>query len=348
MPVAFVWEQIVVANVAVSNGVRTGSDGDSEESVNDHRRGGSSTTNSGETTTMESSNGNAKVSASKKLASIPVARGQPRISAKDVVANVMNQQAGDAELNRHQPWRQHTGTVSRFTITFENKYDGSNIKTLSWVDVLGNHDYGGADFICNRGDSPAKCSSVDDLMDSSEEQILVAGNIHQFERWPPGLERSLFTSTPSRTQLLNFLRQNIAYSTATWEVMNSNYSPYAHCVAAGMDKWLNIINNTGVHLWLNGHTHGENHDSSSSLGVHFVDNELAEVSKKESASGIPTHAEEYVVNLDITCDGHEYGFFLLTASKDWLKLHSIILLMTGGRMRRTFNATTISGVAAKQ
>ncbi|KAG7375667.1 hypothetical protein PHYPSEUDO_000293 [Phytophthora pseudosyringae] len=32
------------------------------------------------------------------------------------------------------------GRDSRFTSTFEDKYDGLNIKTLPWVNVLGNHD----------------------------------------------------------------------------------------------------------------------------------------------------------------------------------------------------------------
>jgi len=37
------------------------------------------------------------------------------------------------------------GRDTRFTTTFEEKYTGSNIKSVPWVNVLGNHDYGGAD-----------------------------------------------------------------------------------------------------------------------------------------------------------------------------------------------------------
>ncbi|KAF1774775.1 Metallo-dependent phosphatase-like [Phytophthora cactorum] len=128
---------------------------------------------------------------------------------------------------------------------------------------LGNHDYGGADFICNSGDSPAKYSSNDGR----------------------------------RVLKDHFYVYTIEDSTSGVSIDVFNVDSGDDDLHVGMDKWLNIINNTGVHLWLNGHTHGENHDSSSSLGVHFVDNELAEVSKKESASGIPTHAEEYVDNL---------------------------------------------------
>lgn len=54
--------------------------------------------------------------------------------------------------------------------------------------------------------------------------------------------------------------------------MNSHGSPYAHYVQKGMERWFNIIKDTGAYLWLNGNTHGENHEYSASLGVHFIDN----------------------------------------------------------------------------
>lgn len=86
-----------------------------------------------------------------------------------------------------------------------------------------------------------------------------------------------------------------------------------------MEKWFNVINDTGVHLWLNGHTHGGNRDYSSSLGVHFVDNGASGGVQKESGSGIPTYTAGYVDNL-WTYDGQEYAFFSLIASMDWLKV----------------------------
>ncbi|EEY60713.1 uncharacterized protein PITG_21484 [Phytophthora infestans T30-4] len=68
------------------------------------------------------------------------------------------------------------------------------------------------------------------------------------------------------------LKANIANSTATWKIVNSHSTHYAE---AGMQEWFDIINDTGVHLWLNGHTHGENR-------------------RLLSASGIPTYAEGYL------------------------------------------------------
>ncbi|KAG7375666.1 hypothetical protein PHYPSEUDO_000292 [Phytophthora pseudosyringae] len=91
---------------------------------------------------------------------------------------------------------------------------------------------------------------------------------------------------------------------------------------SAMDKWFNIINGTGVHLWLNGDTHGENHDYSSSLGVHFVDNGAG--IQKESASGIPTYAADY----------------------DWLKLQ-YHTANDKWSYAKTFNATTIGVVTTK-
>ncbi|KAG3061598.1 hypothetical protein PC121_g12914, partial [Phytophthora cactorum] len=82
------------------------------------------------------------------------------VNAEDIVANVMNQQAAAAEVapkcvighGDNFYWNgidSEDGRDSRFTTTFESKFDGDNIKTLPWVNVLGNHDYGGADYICS-------------------------------------------------------------------------------------------------------------------------------------------------------------------------------------------------------
>ncbi|POM69975.1 Hypothetical protein PHPALM_13683, partial [Phytophthora palmivora] len=97
------------------------------------------------------------------------------INAENVVANVMNQQAADAEVapkvvighGDNFYWsgiNSEDGRDSRFTTTFEDKFDGDNIKTIPWVNVLGNHDYGGADYICSSGDNTAKCSDSTELV----------------------------------------------------------------------------------------------------------------------------------------------------------------------------------------
>ncbi|GMF16520.1 unnamed protein product [Phytophthora lilii] len=347
------------------------------------------------------------------------------INAEDVVANVMNQQAGKADVppkcvighGDNFYWNginSADGRDSRFTTTFEGKFDGLNIKTIPWVNVLGNHDYGGADYICNSGDSAAKCSSSDELMTAlknkySWQATYTSPNddrwvledhfyVYTVEDSASGVSIDIFNvdsgdadshgamevccqcygyaegndatckniargdddccggdtdmfdkcfaqftawSDDSRKQL----EANIANSTATWKVVNSHYSPYAHYDQDGMEKWFKIIKDTGVHLWLNGHTHGENHDYSSTLGVHFVDNGAGGGIQKESASGIPPYAKDYVENL-WTYDGQEYGFFSLTASKDWLKMQ-YHTADDKWSYAKTFNSTTIGGVTTK-
>ncbi|KAI9981264.1 hypothetical protein PInf_008914 [Phytophthora infestans] len=296
------------------------------------------------------------------------------VNAEDIGANVMNQQAKDADVapkcvighGDNFYWNgidSANGRDSRFTTTYESKFDGDNIKTLPWVNVLGNHDYGGADYICSDGDSAGKCSDTDDLLTSlknkfSWQSTYTSPNddrwvledhfyVYSIKDEASGISIDIFNvdsgdadshgatevccqcygyagddddkcsniargddaccggdgdmydkcmaqftawSDDSRKQL----EANIANSWATWKVVNSHYSPYAHYAEAGMDKWFSIINDTGVHLWLNGHTHGENHDYSTSLGVHFVDNGAGGGIQKESASGsgIPTYAKD--------------------------------------------------------
>ncbi|KAE9191407.1 hypothetical protein PF005_g18855 [Phytophthora fragariae] len=403
------------------------------------------------------------------------------VNAEDMVANVMDQQAGDADVapkvvighGDNFYWsgiNSEDGRDSRFPTTFEDKFDifsffrfpvpqrhhsppapvdassvlrssrplgvdtapertlgvspptkgpedkfdGDNIKTIPWVNVLGNHDYGGADYICSSGDNTAKCSDSDALVAALKNKFSWQSGytspnddwwiledhfyVYTIEDADSGVSIDIFNidsndadshgaqetccqcygyagddddtcdnisrgddacaggdtdmydasvdlltswADDSRTQLA----ANIANSTATWKVVNSHYNPYAHYAESGMAKWFDIINGTGVHLWLNGHTHGENHDYSSSLGVHFVDNGAGGGIIKQSASDIPTYAEDYVENLWVY-DGTEYGFFSLTASEDWLKLqyHTADDKWT---YAESFNSTSVGGVATK-
>ncbi|KAG6583210.1 Tartrate-resistant acid phosphatase type 5 [Phytophthora cinnamomi] len=345
------------------------------------------------------------------------------VNAEDIVASVMNQQAAAAEVapkcvighGNNFYWNgidSANGRDSRFTTTFEGKFDDDNIKTLPWVNVLGNHDYGGADYICSDGDSAGKCSSADDLLTSlknkfSWQSTYTSPNdnrwvledhfyVYSIQDEASGVSIDIFNvdsgdadshgATETCCQCYGYagdddkkcanvargddaccggdgamfdkcmaqftawsddsrkqLEANIANSTATWKVVNSHYSPYAHYDQAGMENWLKIINGTGIHLWLNGHTHGESHDYSSSVGVHFVDSGAGGGIQKESAAGIPTYAKDLAQNLWVH-DGQEYGFFSLTASKDWLKLQDHTA-DDKWSYAESFNSTTIGGVA---
>jgi len=322
------------------------------------------------------------------------------VIAEDVVASLMDTQAAAAEavpkvIISHGDnfyWGgiySDEGRDTRFTTTFEEKYTGSNIKTVPWVNVLGNHDYGGADFICSSGDKVAKCSSADDLIAAlnnkfSWQSTYTSPNdnrwiledhfyVHTITDEATGVSIDIFNvdtgdanthgaletccqcygysegdnkacknvvrgtdnccggdtdmfdacmnkftewSDDSRKQLA----EKVASSTATWKVVNSHYSPYAHYAEAGMTEWFKLLQDSGIQIWLNGHTHGEKHDYSSKLKIHFVENGAGGGIQKESSSGVPPYAESYDIANNWVYGGQEYGFFSLTASEEWLKL----------------------------
>ncbi|RLN61666.1 hypothetical protein BBP00_00005241 [Phytophthora kernoviae] len=306
------------------------------------------------------------------------------------------------------------GRDSRFTTTFEDKYDGDNIKSVPWVNVLGNHDYGGASYICSSGDENAKCSSSDALVTALENKFKWQSGykspnddrwvltdhfyVYSIEDADSGVSIDIFNvdagdadthaaqqvccqcygyaegddksckniargdnfccggdtdmydacfakftewSDDSRTQLA----EKVASSNATWKVVNSHYGPYVHYAETGMKKWFDILEGSGVHAWVYGHTHGEKHDYSSSLGVHFVENGAGGGIQKESASGIPTYAADSVKN-EWTYTGDEYGFFSLQASEDWLKLQ-YHTTDDSWSFTESFKSTTIGGVDTK-
>ncbi|KAG2967737.1 hypothetical protein PC120_g26920 [Phytophthora cactorum] len=141
------------------------------------------------------------------------------------------------------------------------------------------------------------------------------------------------------------IAQKVKQSTATWKIVNSHYSPYNHYAEHNMKKWFDILRGSGVHVWLNGHTHGEKHDYSSSLGIHFIENGAGGGIQKESASGIPAYAAPFVQN-KWTYGSNEYGFMSLQASKAWIKLqyHTADRSWQFGE---NFQSTKIGGVETK-
>ncbi|RLN50328.1 hypothetical protein BBJ29_002964, partial [Phytophthora kernoviae] len=104
------------------------------------------------------------------------------LNAEDIVASLMNIQVGNADVkpkviishDDNAYWtgiNSQEGRDSRFTTTFEDKYDGVNLKGIPWVNVMGNHDYGGSSYICNSGDTNAKCSSTEALITGLENKL---------------------------------------------------------------------------------------------------------------------------------------------------------------------------------
>ncbi|EGZ29059.1 hypothetical protein PHYSODRAFT_474780 [Phytophthora sojae] len=347
------------------------------------------------------------------------------IVAEDVVASLMNTEAGNAAVKPkviighgdNFYWtgiNSLEGRDSRFTTTFEDKFKGDNIKTIPWVNVMGNHDYGGSSYICSSGDNNAKCESTEALIQGLENKFKWQAEytspndnrwiledhfyVHRIEDAATGVSIDIFNvdtndadihgamqiccqcygysngdsatcksvgpghkycaggntaeyeacynrfaewGEDSRAQIADKVKQ----STATWKIVNSHYSVYNHYVEAGMNKWFDVLRDSGIHVWLNGHTHGEKHDYSESLGIHFVENGAGGGIQKESASGIPAYAAPFVKN-EWTYSSDEYGFMSLQASKEWIKLqyHTADQSWEFGE---SFNGTKVGGVATK-
>ncbi|KAG7388814.1 hypothetical protein PHYBOEH_007695 [Phytophthora boehmeriae] len=112
-----------------------------------------------------------------------------------------------------------------------------------------------------------------------------------------------------------------------------------------MQKWFDLLEGSGIHLWMNGHTHGENHDYSEKYQLHFVNNGAGGGIQKESASGIPEHAKG-MVEANWAYGGQEYGFMSVEASEEWLKLQ-YHTTDDSWSFAESFNSTKIGGVATK-
>ncbi|EGZ20540.1 hypothetical protein PHYSODRAFT_495209 [Phytophthora sojae] len=347
------------------------------------------------------------------------------LNAQEVVATLMNIEAGTSVKPKailgHGDSLYWTGINSelsrdgRFAESFEAKYDGDNIKTtIPWFNVMGNHDYGGSDYICSSGDKLVKCNStaeqyqgldsklkwqtefrsrndnrwhMDDRfyvyriedpttgvsidifnVDTNDADVhgasLVCCQCYSYagtdsggcnhvvreDKYCFGGQLDLFDScmarfsqwgAESRAQLAEKVKQ----STATWKIVNSHFSPYDHYFEPGMNKWFDVLRNSGVRVFLHGHTHAEKHDYSASLGVQFIENGAGGGRQKGPASVIQPYAAKYVKN-EWAYTADEYGFFSLQASKDWLKLQ-YHTADTKWNFAETYADTTIGGVATK-
>ncbi|KAF4315668.1 hypothetical protein BBO99_00005225 [Phytophthora kernoviae] len=347
------------------------------------------------------------------------------VNAEDIVANLMDQQASAASaapkcVLSHGDNFYWTGIDSegsrdqRFATTFEGKYEGDNIKTVPWVNVLGNHDYGGASYICSDDDGLAKCSDADALVTAlgnkfkwqseytspNDDRWILEDHfyVYSIEDESSGVSIDIFNvdagdasthgaqqtccqcygyaegddktcknvargdelccggdtdmfdacmdkftewSDDSRKQMA----EKAASSKATWKIVNSHYSPYAHYDETGMQTWFDLLDGSGIHLWMNGHTHGENHDYSEMYKVHFVNNGAGGGIQKESASGIPEHAKG-MVEANWAYGGQEYGFMSVEASEEWLKLQ-YHTTDDSWSFAESFNSTKVGGVETK-
>jgi hypothetical protein len=117
------------------------------------------------------------------------------------------------------------------------------------------------------------------------------------------------------------VQADLAKSKATWKIINSHYSPHFHMSEPKMKQWYKIAKDGGVQVWLNGHTHGFNHDISN-WGTHFFENGGGGGIQSETSGYPPEVAEKFVSNTWIA-PGAPYGFFELSFSKEWLKIQFV-------------------------
>ncbi|RLN60241.1 hypothetical protein BBJ28_00001404 [Nothophytophthora sp. Chile5] len=283
----------------------------------------------------------------------------------------------------------------RMETTFESVYDQPALEGIPWINVVGNHDLGGSEYICGDKDyNFRECESTDEMLKylnlkfSLQQEYKSANS----DRWKlsdhyyvesveengvsvdifnidtnyadshgvmqiccqcygyvkkqnlgaaeakalgntcndriPGDElcaggsMDMYNACADTIKKwwddsLDQVKTDLAASTATWKIINSHYSPHFHMSEDKMKEWFMVTKEGGAHVWMNGHTHGFNHDISK-WGTHFYENGGGGGIQSETSGMPPEVAEKFVEHAWIAA-GNPYGFFMLHVSKDWLK-----------------------------
>ncbi|CAI5742051.1 unnamed protein product [Hyaloperonospora brassicae] len=78
-----------------------------------------------------------------------------------------------------------TDQAYRFQQTFEDKYDAPSLTGVPWVNVMGNHDYGGASFVCTNGEQAVECGSTSELLAALDDKFALQSQYvsPQDNRW---------------------------------------------------------------------------------------------------------------------------------------------------------------------
>ncbi|KAG1698418.1 hypothetical protein DVH05_014960 [Phytophthora capsici] len=78
-----------------------------------------------------------------------------------------------------------TDQAYRFQQTFEDKYNAPSLAGIPWVNVMGNHDYGGASFVCTDGEQAVECGSSSELLASLDQKFTLQSQYvsPQDNRW---------------------------------------------------------------------------------------------------------------------------------------------------------------------
>lgn len=344
-------------------------------------------------------------------------------NAEDVVAAVMGKAAAAADpkpqvVVGHGDSFYWVGIIDktdqayRFDKTFESKFNSPALSGIPWVNVMGNHDYGGASYICASGGQYVACKDKDALVQGLKDKFSLQAEykspnsdrwvmtdhfyVHSIEDKASGVSIDIFNldtndadvhgaqqiccqcygySSGSDTcnsvargdkfcingdtdmfdacmdQLNSWgedsrkqLKEKVAASKATWKIVNSHYSPYNHYAEGRQSMWWDLLKDLDIQLWINGHTHGEKHDYSN-VNMHFIENGAGGGILNEAASGIPPYASKYVEQL-WAYPNHDYGFFELSASAEWLRVR-FLTNDASWNVQDDFTQSTVGGVASK-
>ncbi|KDO26460.1 hypothetical protein SPRG_08263 [Saprolegnia parasitica CBS 223.65] len=276
----------------------------------------------------------------------------------------------------------------RFEQSFEKVYNQPSLQYVPWINVMGNHDIGGANFICGDSEPYYECSSPSELVDYLEHRYLAQSSYKSpyGDRWVlrdhyyververngvvveifnidtnyaegsggkevccqcygyaakyntnPGVcgntERGAASCAGGSTELYDacinrinawaeegYARAlvDIAASDADFTIINTHFSPHYHMSNEKMLKWYDLCKATNLTVWINGHTHGFNHDIAT-WGTHFIEN---------GGGGGYFTANSPIIENDLVKNqwlvvGQPYGFFELSFSKEWLKVQFV-------------------------
>ncbi|EQC37232.1 hypothetical protein SDRG_05457 [Saprolegnia diclina VS20] len=298
----------------------------------------------------------------------------------------------------------------RLEQTFEAMYDQPSLRHIPWLNVAGNHDIGGASFICGDKEPYYECSSADELVAYLDrrfeaqasyksphgdrwvlrdhyylerivrDKIVVevynidtnnadnhggasvccqcygyaakygfnAGECDAATRGDRGCvlgNTEMFDACMDRIDSwaddsYTRMAADLAVSDADFTLVNTHFSPHYHMAPAKMARWIELCERFKVTAWLNGHTHGFNHDIGI-WGIHFFMNGGGGgyFTANNPIVTTPTIQNQWLVV------GEPYGFLELSFSRDWLKVQFATFDSDWRFGGFDLSETTVGGVA---